>query len=88
MLLIKRKSRVFYIVVTFQLRNDGATTKNISEICFAPRCRESSQSISNGNRFLIYHEILDSAVSVGPGDFFTYENKIELPNYRPNKPTT
>ena len=76
-----------YIVVTFQLRNDGADTKNISEICFAPRCREGSQSISDGNRFLFYHEIFDSAVSVGPGDFFTYENKIEIPVFRPNKPS-
>lgn len=76
-----------YIKVTFQLRNDGTTNKTIGEICFAPRCRESSQSISGGNRFLFYHEILDNPVTLTPGEFFTYENKIELPNFRPNKPS-
>ena len=76
-----------YIKVTFQLRNDGTTNKTISEICFAPRCRESSQGISNGNRFLFYHEVLDNPVTLAPGDFFNYENKIELPNFRPNKPS-
>lgn len=78
-----------YIQIKFQLRNDGADTKNISEICFAPRCKptiSNSGSFSGGNRFLMFHEIF-TPVAVGPGDYFDYENKIEIPNFRPNKPT-
>ena len=78
-----------YTDLHFEFKNNGSSNVNVSEVGFLPRAGVVTSSGSNKTApYLMYHEILDRTYTIEPGQYFIYEASIELPNYRPNKPTT
>ena len=77
-----------YVRVTFEVRNNTANSVTFQEIGFAPRMGiYTSSGSSFTSQYLLWREVLPSAVTLASGELWQYQNDIELPDFRPNKPS-
>lgn len=82
---ITQENGKWYLNISQTFTNGTGTDRTIAEIGVTTYCYCSTNSYTQN--FLMYRAVLPTPVLVEAGGNFVASLKIELPNYRPNKPS-